>query len=156
MLHFTGTLDGTFDAKKARLSMPAPFRSILNRLNAEAIVLRASAHAPCIEVWPEPVFRAEVQRVLGKLSPLNPKYHKFSRQLVGNAHTLSIDGEGRLVLPPALVAHAGLETGPVKFAGSAEVFHIWAPAALAANDAAIADDDEDAEAFAALLEERRA
>jgi MraZ protein len=155
MLHFTSTLDGTFDAKKARLSVPAPFRTILSRLGAEAIVLRPSDHAPCIEVWPESVFRAEVQRVLGKLSPFSPKYHKFSRQLVGQAHTVTYDNEGRFGLPPALIAHARLE-GPVKFAGSAEIFQIWAAPLLEANDAALAaEGDDDAEDFAALLAERR-
>ena len=62
MSGFAGTIGGTFDAKKGRISVPAPFRADLAQpCGAAEIILRPSHHAPCIEVWPEPAFMAEVR-----------------------------------------------------------------------------------------------
>ena len=141
MAQFTDTIVGSFDARKARLSVPAAFRQLLARMGAENLVLRRSSHSPCIEAWPEPDFEREVNRRIGDLDPFSPDFQKKSRQLVGRASTLALDGDGRLVLPKPLVEAAHLD-GEVAFAGRAKFFEIWNARLLAEHEAAL--DAEDA------------
>lgn len=124
MALFTDTLAGTFDGKKGRLSVPAAFRGLLSRMGAEAVVLRRSDHSPCIEVWPQPVFEQMVERLIADLDPFSPDFARRSRKLVGRASTLSLDAEGRLVVPKPLADAAGLKDA-VAFAGRARFFEIW-------------------------------
>jgi MraZ protein len=141
MAQFTDTIQGTFDAKKSRLSVPAPFRQILARMGAENLVLRRSNHSACIEVWPQPDFEREVERRIGELDPFSPDYSRRSRQLVGRATTLALDNDGRLVLPKPLIDAARIE-GDVAFAGRAKFFEIWNARLLEEHEAAL--DAEDA------------
>ncbi len=119
--------------------MPALFRAVLNRLNAEEVVLRKSTHSPCIEVWPKPVFDAEVDRRIADLDPFDPAYEKLSRKLVARIHVLRPDSEGRLVLPRELIEKAELD-GEIAFSGRIRFFQIWNAARLAAAEA---EDEEE-------------
>ena len=119
--------------------MPAPFRAVLARLNAEEVVLRKSSHSPCIEVWPKPVFDAEVDKRIADLDPFDPSYEKLSRKLVARIHVLRPDGEGRMVLPKDLIEKAELD-GEIAFSGRVRFFQIWNAARLAAVEA---EDEEE-------------
>jgi MraZ protein len=46
--------------------------------------------------------------------------------LYGDVQVLSIDGDGRIVLPQALRSHAGLQS-EVTFVGLGDKFQMWAP-----------------------------
>lgn len=134
MAQFTDTIAGTFDAKKMRLSVPAPFRAVLNAAGTQTVVLRRSSHAACIDCWPEPDFAREIQRRTDELDPFSEDYDERMAELVGRATTLTMDGDGRLVLPRALVEHAGL-AGEISFAGRSKFFQIWSTPALDAHEA---------------------
>jgi MraZ protein len=124
MAQFTDTIQGTFDAKKSRLSVPALFRQLLARMGAESVVLRKSSHSKCIEVWPQPDFEREVNRRIGELDPFSPDFQRQSSKLVGRAVTIVLDGDGRMVLPARLIEAAQLES-EIAFAGRAKFFEIW-------------------------------
>ena len=141
MSGFAGTFAGTFDAKKGRISVPASFRAVLNRLGAEEIILRPSRHAPCIEVWPEPAYTAEVQRRVEGLSKLSGEYQTIMRKLVARIHTLHPDAEGRSVMPKELAEKAGLD-GDIAFSGLGAYFQIWSAARLAEEEARLEAEDE--------------
>ena len=130
MSQFTGSYDGTFDARKGRLSVPAPYRLKLNQLNAEEIMLRACDYAPCIEVWPQPVYQQVLDEALKGVGRFTPEFGRLSRKFAASAITIRPDADGRLILPAALVQHARLE-GPVSFVGMVDLFHIWTPALYA-------------------------
>ncbi len=135
---FFGTLPGTFDTKKARLSVPAVFRAPLARFDSNELIARKCDHSPCIEVWPRATFDQEVERRTADLDPFGPDYEKRMRRLVARVHALQPDGEGRLVLPRELIDKAGLD-GAVTFSGRQKHFQIWNAArfeaVLAADDA---------------------
>lgn len=126
---FSGTLDGTFDARKGRLSVPSPLRAVLAAKGSMEIVGRRSEHGPCIEMWPRPVFDEMVERRVGSLDPFSAEYNDIADRLVSEAHALSIDGEGRVVLPRDLVDHAGLN-GEIAYTGRVSFFQIWDRAKL--------------------------
>jgi len=141
MSGFSGTISGTFDAKKGRISVPAPIRAILARMDAEEIVLRPSRHADCIELWPAPSYDAVVEQRVAGISQLSAEYHAIMRKLRGRIHTLRPDAEGRLVMPKELSEKAGLD-GEIQFAGLGAYVQIWSAAALAADEARLAATDE--------------
>jgi len=140
MVGFAGTYGGTFDAKKGRISVPAPFRAILARLEAEDVVLFPSRHAPCIELWPAPAYLSEVERRVAEVSPLSGEYQRIARRLLARIHTLHPDAEGRVVLPKELAEAAGLD-GDIQFSGIGRYIQIWSAARLAEEEARLAAED---------------
>ena len=141
MSEFAGTIPGTFDAKKGRISVPAVFRTELSRGGADDIILRTSRHTPCIEVWPAPDYMAEVDRRVDGLSRLSAEYRQIMRKLVGRIHRLRPDTEGRIVMPRDLVEQLSLD-GELQFAGRGAYFEIWSAAAYAAEEARLDAEDE--------------
>jgi MraZ protein len=141
MSGFAGTIPGTFDAKKGRISVPAAFRNVLARIDAEEIILRPSRHAPCIEVWPEPAYKAVVAHRVEGLSELSAEYKSIMRKLVARIHTLRPDAEGRIVMPKELSEFGQLD-GEIQFSGLGAYFEIWSTEALAAEEARLAAEDE--------------
>jgi MraZ protein len=126
MTPFLGTHLGKLD-RKGRISVPAPFRSALQRFGSDVLILRPSHSLPCIEVHPE----SEFQRLTSGLQRLNAfsdQQDDLATALFTEAHALQPDGEGRLVLPEPLVAHAGL-TDAVACLGLGSLFQIWEPEA---------------------------
>jgi MraZ protein len=140
MSNFAGTFSGTFDLKKGRLSVPAAFRAVLARQEAEEVVLFPSRHARCIELWPEPTYMAEVERRIGDLSKLSSEYQAIMRKLVSRIHTLRPDAEGRFVMPRELAEKAGLD-GDIQFTGLGAFVQIWSAAELEKEEARLAEAD---------------
>lgn len=136
---FAGTHTGTFDPRKGRLSVPAAFRQVLAQADAGEIVLRRGGLAECLDIWPKPVFEAEVAKRIGDLDPFDADYERLSRRLVAGIEVLRPDAEGRVVLPKPFADRAGL-AGEVVFTGRVKFFQVWDAArhaaAMAREDAA--------------------
>ncbi len=139
---FVGTVPGTFDAKKARISVPANFRALLSRFDSNELIGRKSDHSPCLEIWPRATFDEEVQRRIADLDPFARDYEKRVRRLVARVHPLQPDTEGRTVLPRELSEKAGLE-GEIVFSGRMKYFQVWNKARW--DEVEAADEAEDAE-----------
>jgi MraZ protein len=130
MTHFLGTHQNKLDAK-GRVSVPAPFRSALRALDGESVglILRPSHTHPCIEAWPEQVFHA-LAGPLERFDLFSEAHDDLAAALYADAYPVEADKEGRIVLPEALVSHAGLSEGVV-FMGLGRIFQIWQPEAAA-------------------------
>ena len=134
MAQFIGTHQNKLDAK-GRVSIPAPFRSVLKRnshagegAGAAMMYLRPSHQNPCIEGWTELGFEALSAPVEQNYSLFSPEHEDFMMALFGEACALQTDREGRIVLPAPLLDHAGI-TDNVVFIGTRNTFQIWEPAA---------------------------
>ena len=124
-----GTHQNRVDAK-GRVSIPAPFRTVLRCGAAEgpvSAVLRPSHTHPCIEVWPVPTFHA-LGGGLERMALFSEDHEDLSAALYADAHPVESDREGRIVLPEWLAKHAGL-SDMVVFMGQGRSFRIWEPAA---------------------------
>jgi len=130
MSHFLGTHQNRLDAK-GRVSVPASFRTALRALAAEAeapfLVLRPSHQHACIEGWPGVMFR-QLTTQLDRLDLFSEAHEDMAASLFADAWPVEADREGRIVLPEALVMHAGLTEGVV-FMGLGHTFQIWEPQA---------------------------
>ena len=135
MGQFMGTHQSRVDAK-GRISIPAPFRTILRDGAPEgpaAAVLRASHTHPCIEVWPTARFEA-LGESLQRMAVFSEDHEDLSAALFNDAHSVESDREGRITLPEWLAAHANIADAVI-FMGQGQSFRIWEPEAAAARRA---------------------
>jgi len=143
MSQFLGTHVNRLDAK-GRVSIPASFRTTLRAANATtngadeiaapgALILRPSHKDACIEGWAAATFMTLASK-MERLDLFGDDSDDLAFTLYADASELEADKEGRIVLPAALAAHAGLgET--VAFVGLGRQFQIWDPQAVATRRA---------------------
>lgn len=114
--------------KKGRVSVPAPFRAVLSAQPFQGIVLFRSSLHPCLEGFGMDMME-ELGSRLDRFDLFSDAQDDLATAMFAEAVPLPFDGEGRVLLPPALIAHAGIgET--VAFAGMGRKFQVWEPSAL--------------------------
>lgn len=124
---FTNRLDG-----KGRVSIPAPFRGVLERDGyAGGIYCYPSLDAPALDAGGERLAQ-KIDGLLAGLPDYSDERDELSVALYGDVQVLSIDGDGRIVLPEALRQHAGLST-QVTFVGLGDKFQMWEPSRFEAR-----------------------
>jgi MraZ protein len=134
MALFIGTHQNKLDAK-GRVSIPAQFRFVLKKMShagevaaVATVYLRPSHQNACIEGWTELGFEALSAPVAQDYNLFSQEHEDFVMALFGDACLLETDKEGRIMLPDALLAHAGI-TDQVTFIGTRNNFQIWEPEA---------------------------
>jgi len=126
MDRFVSTFINKVDAK-GRVSVPAPFRTILERDGyAGGIYCYPSLDAPALDAGGKSL-ADNIDRLLDGLPDYSDERDELSVALYGDVVTLTIDQDGRIVLPEALRAHAGISTH-VAFVGLGQKFQMWEPA----------------------------
>lgn len=126
MTRFMGTHTNRLD-RKGRVSVPAPFRAELARLGSDELVLRPSHKHSCLEAWPMPAFEAETGK-LEQLEVFSDEHDDLAATLFADSYPMRPDGEGRIMLPEELIAHAGLSDS-IAFIGLGRIFQMWEPGA---------------------------
>jgi MraZ protein len=110
--------------RKGRVSVPATFRAALEGLSFPGVILFRSFRLPALDG--NGIDRME------ELSARIDALDEFSEDrealasIFADAQQLPFDGEGRIVLPEALSAHAGI-TENAAFVGLGRTFQIWEP-----------------------------
>jgi MraZ protein len=119
---FKGTYRHRIDAK-GRLPVPAAFRRAFGKEGAVVVTLLDQ----CLAAYPP----SEWVRLEGQLATL-PAFSKpvkaLTRLLASRAADCEMDTQGRILLPPALRAAAGLTRDAV-VVGVLSRFEVWAPEA---------------------------
>ena len=125
MDRFVSTFTNKIDAK-GRVSIPAPFRAVLERDGyAGGIYCYPSLDAPALDAGGERLAR-KIDGLLAGLPDYSDERDELSVALYGEVQVLSLDGDGRIVLPESLRAHAGI-AAQVAFVGLGDKFQIWEP-----------------------------
>src|SRR5262245_36527691 len=125
MDRFVSTFTNKIDAK-ARVSILAPFRAVLERDGyAGGIYCYPSLDAPALDAGGQSLAE-KIDGLLEGLPDYSDERDELSVALYGDVHVLGLDQEGRIVLPEALRAHAGLATH-VTFVGLGQKFQMWEP-----------------------------
>jgi MraZ protein len=126
MDRFVSTFTYKIDAK-GRISVPASFRAVLERDGyAGGIYCYPSLDAPALDAGGQRLAQ-NIDRLLEGLPDYSDERDELSVALYGDVVTLGIDQDGRIVLPEALRAHAGISTH-VTFVGLGQKFQMWQPA----------------------------
>lgn len=125
MDRFVSTFTNKIDAK-GRVSVPASFRAVLERDGyAGGIYCYPSLDAPALDCGGERLAQ-KIDGLLAGLPDYSDERDELSVALYGDVQVLSIDGDGRIVLPEGLRAHASLDAA-VTFVGLGDKFQMWEP-----------------------------
>ncbi len=132
MDRFVSTYTNKIDAK-GRVSIPSAFRTVLEHDayksgGAIGVYCYPSLDAPALDAGGERLAQ-KIDGLLQGLPDYSVERDELSVALYGDVQVLSVDGDGRIVLPEGLRAHAGL-TGSVTFVGLGDKFQMWEPAAF--------------------------
>jgi len=122
---FTSTYINKVD-KKGRVSVPAAFRSTLPS-GDQSIALFPSLASRAIEGF-DYLFLEHISDKLDNFDMLvSPgRLQDPAAKILSRSVTISIDGDGRIVLPQEFMKHAGIADRAV-FVGLGRTFQIWAP-----------------------------
>lgn len=136
MDRFVSTFTNRIDAK-SRVSIPAPFRAILDRdrygTAAElALYCYPSLDADALDAGGERLAR-KIDGLLGGLPDFSDERDELSLALYGDVQILNVDQDGRIVLPDRLRSHLKIGAGAaeVTFVGLGEKFQLWEPGRFA-------------------------
>ena len=124
---FLSTFTNKID-KKGRVSVPAQYRAVLGDQDFSGIIAYASFINPCIEACG---YR-RIQKLSANIETLEPfseERDAFATAILGGCVQISFDGEGRVMIPEALLKKAGIKDQEL-FVGKGETFEIWEPKAF--------------------------
>lgn len=117
--------------RKGRVSVPKLFRSSFACQDFAGLYAYPSLAQPAVEAC-DATYMEQMMDSLGALANYDGLPNDRASVILDNAHTLSFDPEGRIVLPADLLAYAGI-TDQALFVGRGRKVEIWEPAAHAAH-----------------------
>src|SRR5262245_25940750 len=123
MAPFRGSYETTID-HKGRVSIPARFRRQLSGdANETFVVLRGLD--TCVSLYPADEFKRLEERLRAR-SFTDETTRRFQRLLLHDSRDETLDAQGRVALPPALIAHASLKHEAL-VKGVVDHIEIWNP-----------------------------
>ena len=117
---FRGRFQHTVDPK-GRLSVPAKFRDVLAQYDGSLVVV---PNEHCLEVHPLEEWQ-KIEARLRERSMFDPDVREFSRLYVSRAKDVTLDGAGRILLPPEARQQAGLQKEVTLVGGGLMRFEVW-------------------------------
>lgn len=117
---FLGSYTYTLD-DKGRVSLPAPFRR--DAEDQRFVLLQVDE--PSLALYPERVWR-DVEDRLRNLLRNDPDARRWVMRVLSSAVEVSIDSQGRILVPSRLQEAAGLE-GQVLLVGMIDRVDLWNP-----------------------------
>lgn len=124
MDQFVSTFTNKLDAK-GRVSVPAPFRTVLAKDGFEGIYCYPSLDDQALDAGGQRLVDT-IQGLLEDIDPYSDERDHLSMALFGASEVLTVDGDGRMVLPERLREFAGIENR-VTFVGLGNKFQLWEP-----------------------------
>jgi MraZ protein len=124
MDEFVSTYTNRLDAK-GRVSIPAAFRIVLIGDGFDGLYCCPTLDARAVDAGGNRL-RNTIRESLKRFEPFSPEHEDLSTALIGESEILKIDQDGRVVLTPSIMAHAGI-ADRVTFVGQGYKFQIWEP-----------------------------
>ena len=123
-MRFLGNIEAKTDAK-GRVFLPAIFRKVLQTAGEEVLVMRKDVHQKCLVLYPESTWNRRMDALLEKVNEWDDVGQQVLRQYVSEAEVLTLDGNGRFLIPKRYLQMADIDQG-VRFIGINDAIEIWA------------------------------
>lgn len=149
---FRGVYEHQIDAK-GRTSFPAKLKETLVGAYDERLILTSALDA-CLHAYPVREWE-QLEASLAKRNPMEPGVKTLMRLYVASAQECPVDKLGRVLIPPSLRAHAGLEKDVV-WAGMVKVIELWSKEGWAHAQAEAKAEASSADVMRVLTELRQA
>lgn len=130
MDQFVSTFTNKIDAK-GRVSVPASFRTVLAKDGFEGIYVYPSLDDDALDAGGQRLLD-KIHALIEDLAPFSDESDHLRMALFGASEVLSIDQDGRIVLPERLRKAAGI-TNQVTFVGLGDKFQMWEPSRFEAQ-----------------------
>ena len=124
MALFLSTFTNKIDSK-GRVSIPAQFRASLVNKEFSGVVVYESFVNDCIEGCDIERIK-QISESIDSLDPFSEDRDALATALLGGSIQLSIDNEGRVVMPESLLKKVKIKDQAV-FVGKGATFEIWQP-----------------------------
>ena len=124
---FRGVFEHQVDGK-GRTSLPARLREVLVGHYDERLILTTALDG-CLHAYPVREWE-QLEQALSKRNAMEPGVKTLMRLYVAPAQEVPLDKLGRILIPPSLRVHAGLERDVV-WAGMVKVLELWSRAGWA-------------------------
>lgn len=122
-MRFLGNIEAKADAK-GRAFLPAVFRKVLQASGEENLVLRKDVFESCLVLYPERVWNEQLDVLRQRLNRWDKRQWQIFRQFVSDAEMVTLDGNGRFLIPKRYLKLAGIEQ-ELKFIGVDDTIEIW-------------------------------
>ena len=148
MPSFVGTFTYAID-HKGRIAIPPSMRRGDSPRRPLTTFYLNRGFDSCIAVYPPDSWQRMLEKIR-KFSPGDPKARAFKRAFLRDAMEVTVDSQGRVTIPPALITHAALGKEAVLH-GSDTGIEIWNPQRFAEATGKVVDTPGDYEDLAAAL-----
>jgi MraZ protein len=109
--------------QKGRIAIPMRYRqSLLDKAHGQ-LIITIDTEQRCLLLFPLPAWE-EIEQKIAKLSSFSPATRRIQRLLIGHATELTLDGNGRILLPPLLREYANIQKKLI-LVGQGHKFEIW-------------------------------
>ncbi|MBQ8064643.1 MAG: division/cell wall cluster transcriptional repressor MraZ [Prevotella sp.] len=122
-MRFLGNIEAKVDAK-GRAFLPATFRKVLQAGGEERLVLRKDVFQSCLVLYPESIWNEQMDLMRQRLNRWNRQQQQVYRQFVSEVELLTLDGNGRFLIPKRYQRMATIEQD-IKFVGMGDTIEIW-------------------------------
>lgn len=112
--------------EKGRLTLPSRYRDNLFHSADNQLVVTIDTEENCLLLYSLPDWE-EIEAKIEALPSFNPAARRVQRLLIGHAADVTLDNNGRILLPQVLRDYAGLEK-QVMLVGQGKKFEIWSAA----------------------------
>ena len=130
MTLFLSTFVNKID-KKGRVSVPAPFRMALGNESFQGIIIFRSYKYSSLEGCSMSRMH-KLSEGLDQMDQFSDAQDDLASTIFADAHQLSFDSDGRVLMPEDLIDYAGLKDRAA-FVGRGSTFQIWTPEAFTAH-----------------------
>ena len=120
---FLSTFENKVD-RKGRVSVPSSFRNVLSQQKSTGIILYPSFKHPCLEGSGD----ERIQEIVSSIDAIDVFSDEAEnlQTILADAKQVSVDSDGRVILPHEFVVHAGI-SDLASFVGLGKSFQIWSP-----------------------------
>lgn len=108
---------------KGRLAVPTRYRDCLQDVCDSQLILTIDTQASCLLLYPLPEWE-QIEKKLQTLPTFNAAARRIQRLLIGHATELTMDDNGRILIPPLLRDYAKLQS-KVMLVGQIKKFELW-------------------------------
>lgn len=122
-MRFLGNIEAKTDAK-GRVFFPASFRKVMQTTGEECLVMRKDVFQQCLVLYPASVWNGQMDMLRARLSRWDSRHQEVYRQYVSDVEIVTLDGNGRFLIPRRYLKMAGIEQR-VRFIGMGDTVEIW-------------------------------
>jgi MraZ protein len=105
------------------MAIPARYRDALMSQCGGNLVVTIDIKDKCLFIYPLPEWE-RIEDQIAAMPTFNDTTRLLQRLLIGYARDVELDGSGRILLPPELRKHAGLEKKAM-LVGQRHRFELW-------------------------------